>query len=73
MIEPERTVVAMVSIKAYGDGRLEITGPKDLLMHLHLLTMAQKTLLENQLHKQNQEQSAIQRPGLHHVMALGKN
>jgi len=73
MTEPGRTVVAMVSVKAFDDGHLEVNAPKEFLLVMHLLMMAQKTLLEDELRRQKQEKNVIQRPGLRHVMALGKS
>ncbi|RPJ20437.1 MAG: hypothetical protein EHM26_05555 [Desulfobacteraceae bacterium] len=73
MTDQGRTVVAMVSVKAFDDGHLEVNAPKDFLLVMHLLTMAQKTLLEDELRRQKQEQTVIQRPGLRHVMALAKS
>ena len=69
-----RKQVAEVSIKAFDNGQLEINGPLDTMMTIHILCTAQRGLVESILQaRQQQERSLIQKPGLRHVMELAKH
>ena len=71
----KRKQVAIVTIKAYDNGQIEINGPPDLLMSLHIISMAERGLVEEMIkaRQEEHEQTVIQKPGLRHIMELTKH
>ena len=73
MSEPIKQI-AMLTVVAYNNGKYEINGPPDIMMSLHILSMAQMGLIEELIKtKQEHERTLIQKPGLRHVMELTKH
>lgn len=69
-----RTIQGTITIEYYSDGHIQVTGPQDFLMMRHIMNAAERVILEQMFKaRKSQEQAIIERPGLRHIVAMGKN
>ena len=70
----KRTIAAEIKITYFDDGNLTFEGPADFMLCRHIMNATERVMINKfQEAMQAKEKATIHRPGLRHVMAIGKN
>lgn len=69
-----RQVAAEIKITYFDDGNLTFEGPADFMLCRHIMNATERVMLNKfEEAMKAKEKAVIQRPGLRHIMNVGKN
>ena len=74
MIQGDRKVAAEIKITYFDDGNLTFEGPADFMLCRHIMNATERVMLNKfEEAMRAKEKAVIQRPGLRHIMNVGRN